>query len=39
MLPLLVGSPVENSDGEVAIANEENVIEAEDLGNPATQNT
>ncbi|WP_299600841.1 heme biosynthesis HemY N-terminal domain-containing protein [uncultured Tateyamaria sp.] len=39
MLPLLVGAPTKKSDDAVTVVDDENVIEVEDLGNPATQNT
>ncbi|WP_299547845.1 heme biosynthesis HemY N-terminal domain-containing protein [uncultured Tateyamaria sp.] len=39
MLPLLVGSPAEKAGNAVAVVDDENVIEAEDLGNPTAQNT
>lgn len=39
MLPLLVGSLAEKTDDSVTVTDDENVIEAEDLGNPVSQNT
>ena len=39
MLPLLVGAPTAQTDNAVAVVDDGDVIEAEDLGNPNDKNT